>query len=575
MLPDVKRSRVNLPAGLFGALLLVGWLVPDRFPPWQAFHNEAPVFAALILLAWGVRLWQTTAAVAVLIWLPLLMVVAVWMQWAVGLLPFAGDAYVASVYLLGLSLALAIGFKLGRSKDGFNALTTSLATSFAAGAILVATMSWIQFLEIENYFLPWIMTPRYPGRAVGNLGQPNQAATLMLMGLVALVLVWETGRLGNRLTVLLATLISSGIVLTQSRAGLLSAVCLVMLWHLWPRKAAVQPRLRGYVIWLWVMMLLAVALSQPLWGETLVDTGAVRPIGDTVNLRPLMWKQMLAAVADSPWVGYGWLQTATAHQVGAMQVPGLEQTNYAHNLVLDLMLWLGVPAALTATVIVACWFVRRFLRVRTTQHLLYVAWLVPLGVHSMLELPFAYSYLLFPAGLIIGLIASFDSVSVSGNLRLGVERWQTAASVLLGGILLLYSILVLGLGYEYQKVEEDFRVVRFENMRVGQTPVEYEPPRVNLLTQWRTVLSAMRLRAQPGMSPEELNVLHDASARYSWAALHFRYALALALNERPKEAAQQLSLLKNLYGEELYKEVRENWRRLATEHPTLNDIRLP
>lgn len=545
--------------------------MPDRFPPWQAFHNEAPVFAAFALLAWSLRIWCIKPADTAPMLLMVGLICLVWLQWWTGLLPFAGDAHVATVYLAGLAVALQMGRQLGETteRDGLYAL---LALTFALGAAVSAGMAWVQFLELEDWFSPWVMTPSGRSRPGANLGQPNQLATLMLMGVVGLAYLWQQRRIGGFSSAVLAILVTTGIVLTQSRTAWLSATLLVLLWQFMV-GAVNRGRVKAWIAWAWLAGLYGLIAFNHFAGSFASIVAAPRSDAVTVGLRPLLWQQLGAALHESPWVGYGWLQTAKAQQIGAIQVPGLEQTNYAHNLLLDLMIWCGIPAGLLIFGLVSLWLLKLWKGQKEPQGFLLIALLLPLAVHSMLELPFAYAYFLFPAGLLLGMLsANLHGLSASVPLTVASRRLYASG---VGLLLIAFSVLVIALGWEYQQVEEDFRVVRFENMRVGQTPLEYEAPELHLLTQWGAVLYAMRMRAEPGMSLQDMERLKVATKRFSWAPLHFRYALALGLNEQAPQAAEQMALIKNLFGPTMYREARENFLETAKKYPALEKVKLP
>lgn len=560
---------------LFCLLLLVGWLVPDHFPPWKGFQNEAPAFAALLVAAcyqaaqsYRTATTQQISGLASL-WIVSLLTL-VWLQWFTGLVALAGDAFVATAYLLGFGIAWQIGAKAAATEAGKKEWLTPLAGTFVLGAVLSSWIALLQWFELEGMMVPWVMSAAHTTRALGNLAQPNQLATLLLMGTVATMMLYQWERISGFLATLLVAVMSMGVVLTQSRTALVSAGCLLALRYLIPHASG-PIRIHKSAVWAWVICLLAMTAVLHGFADEMHAKGDLRGEIATVGLRPLMWKQLLAGLAESPWLGYGWLQTGAAQQQGAMLVAGLEQTNYAHNLMLDLMVWCGIPIGIGIIVVGIRWLMVRWLRVRSATGVLLFAWLLPVGVHSMLEFPFAYAYLLFPAGILLGMIDSATENSetvatISGRTM----RW------LVGLMLLVYSLLVPALGWEYQKIEEDFRVARFENRRIGQTPVDYSVPELHLLTQWGTVLRAMRLRAEPGMSPSDLLTLRLASQRFSWGALHFRYAMALALNGQPEQAAMQMQLIKNMFGPEMYEEARNDFLRMKKEkYPELARVKLP
>jgi hypothetical protein len=193
--------------------------------------------------------------------------------------------------------------------------------------------------------------------------------------------------------------------------------------------------------------------------------------------------------------------------------------------------------------------------------------LLPLLVHSQLELPHAYAYFLVPAGLLLGV---FDAATRREQDSIPLPRSVLAAAAL------AWLGLLGALGREYALTEEDFRVNRFENRRLGETPKGYEPPKLLLLTQFGDMADAMRLRAGRAMSPEDLDTLERTSRRYTWAPLQFRTALALALNGRPREAEANLHVIADLFPKEIVDEGRDNWERMQREeYPELAAVRFP
>jgi O-antigen ligase len=561
-----------MPILLLFTLTLLGWLVPEHFPPWTGFHNEAPVFLGLAV-ALGLALWRPHGQLAPLPRVWLLAAVLLLSAWgAVALLPhtFAGDAWLATVYLLGFVLAWWLGAQVGSTVQGFDRALRAVMLTLVAGASLSSLLALFQWTLQEHLLMPWI-TAADTRRVFANLAQPNQLATLLLMGLVALGWIHQARLLHRATSLLLAVLITWALVLTQSRTSLLAAWALLALAHLLPR-AWPQRRQTLRRAWSWMgVFLVLTGIYRYGIGDIFLQQATEQDLMSR-SLRPLMWQQLWAGLMQSPWVGYGWLRTATAQQIGALQVPGLEQTNYAHNLALDLLIWCGIPLGLAIMVLAACWLWRRWQRAPGDARWCF-ALLLPLGVHSLLEFPFAYAYFLFPAAFALGLIDRATGAAAQPQMQ--PEQAGRMARAALTATVAVYGALTLALGREYLLVEEDFRITRFENRRIGSTPADYVVPRLYLLDQWSTVLQAMRLRAQPGMSEQDLAVLRAAALRFSWAPLHFRYALALGLNGRSQEAGQQMRLIRALFGEKMYAEAKENLLGQHDKYPELARISLP
>jgi hypothetical protein len=86
------------------------------------------------------------------------------------------------------------------------------------------------------------------------------------------------------------------------------------------------------------------------------------------------------------------------------------------------------------------------------------------------------------------------------------------------------------------------------------------------------MLSAGRVVPKPGMSAVELDALRKAALRFPWAGIQRRYALSLALNSQPKEAARQLQVIRALHKRAAYLEIKKEWTGLARKrYPELRD----
>lgn len=557
-------------ADLIFVILAFCWVIPEHFPPWTAFHTELPAFAAAILAMLATWRWSATriklpSAICLAVGLILSAVI----QWRGGLILYGGDALVASIYIVTVAAAWLCGYQWVVTGQRTNLVELSSGFLMAVG--LLTTFQVIaQWLQVEDAFSGWVLDAPRMSRAYGNVGQPNQAATVLLMGTVGAAVLMQRARISPLVTWCTLLMLGFAMTLTQSRTALLSATVTVALFCFFsrPRRAGEGPLTRASVL-LWLLFMYLAA-----WGFQNLDwSGAKTGIGvDSMvatGSRPLIWRQLTAGLMESPWLGFGWLQIATSQQAGALVISGTEQTNYAHNAVLDLFLIVGIPVACIVLGLIGAWWWRRARRIQDTVNATQAFFiLLPFLVHSLLEFPHAYAYFLVVAGLLLGAIDAWTE---------GARPWIVSISkVLLVGFIAIWSALLLAVGYEYAQAEEDFRVNRFENRRLGETPASYFPPQLVLLTQLDDMLKAMRLRAKPGMTSEDLEILVKTSKRYSWAPLHFRTALSLALNDRPAEATQQLRVIKGLFAQDIYAEAKENFLRLQREqYPQLVNVELP
>ncbi len=552
--------------GLIFVVLFFCWGIADHFPPWTAFHTEAPAFIASMLALTAIWRWdgRRIKLPAVVLLVAALVLIA-WLQWAKGLVSYAGDALVTSIYLVTLAAGWLFGYQ--RVATGQKTSLIEWICGFLlAVSLLTSFQIFAQWLQIEGAFWGWVLDAPLARKPYANVGQPNQAATTLLMGTAAILM--QRGRIGYPVMWCALLMLGLAMTVTQSRTALLAATTMVVLFSFFYRPDARELLTRTSVL-LWLLFIYAAAWGfQNLeWTSTKAGIG----VGNMVapGSRYLIWSQLMAGLIERPLEGFGWLQIATAQQLGSLIIPGSEQTNYAHNIVLDLFLVLGLPLGGMVLGIGAIWWWRRVAKIQGSSNAMQAFFIsLPFLVHSMLEFPHAYAYFLFVVGMVLG---ALDAWTEGRNpWALSIPKWM------LGGFIIGWSGLLAATGYEYVLAEEDFRVNRFENRRLGETPSDYHPPNLVLLTQLDDVLQAMRLRAKPGMKPEELAILVRISARYSWAPLQFRTALSLALNDRPDEAVLQLRIIKAMFPKAIYVEAKENFLRLQLEqYPELVSVEFP
>ena len=289
-------------------------------------------------------------------------------------------------------------------------------------------------------------------------------------------------------------------------------------------------------------------------------------IGLRDNGRLVIWHQVFNGILEAPWTGYGWNQTPTAHSAGSLTVQGSMTYTNAHNVVLDILAWNGIPLGLALTSLCAYWLLSRIRSAKETNGVYAMACLIPIVIHSLLEYPFAYSYFLISAGLMVGLVEA----SCPRATTTYISRAPLAA------ILTLFLTVAIIAIHEYIKIEEDFRVVRFENLRIGQTPTDYTPPEIWMLSHMKSMLTAARLEAKRDMKQDELENLRKSSLRFPYGALSLRYAIALGLNGKPQAATEQMQIIRGMYGQGYYDAAVSVLRDLEeNKYPELAAVKTP
>lgn len=569
------RGAFSFPdAGLYwsaGALLLLAWLVPLHVLPWMSWHNEVLAAAAVLvgcLLVLGRHL-RAPGAVALpsLAALPLLLALLALAQFLAGRIVYAGSVWVVASYA-GLAAAAAVaGHAAGRSAapaagNGAQPAADVLAWVVLAGAGLQVLVVFGQTLGLWPEF-EWVARTSYVTRGGGNLAQPNHAGLLFVMGIAACFYLHQTGRLGARpVAGALLVLLCAGLATTESRSAML-ALAAVLGWQLLRRRDLPRALPAAWLVGLGLLALgLFVAwpqLAAAFWLQE--GSGGVNV---TTSGRTAMWLQLLQAVALRPWSGWGVMQVAEAQDAIAHAYPEVMTATFSHNVVLDLALWVGLPATALCAWMVVAWLRRRLPQARSAAAVFCIAVSLPLAVQSLTEFPYAYAYFVVPVFFALGLLGAWTGAHAMAR----VPR-PLAAGVLAAGL-----AMHAWAGYEYVLIEDDFRVARFEALKLGAIPAGYTSPRPVVLTQLGALLRATRLQPRPGMTQEELALLRSVAMLYPWGAPNFQYLTALALNGRIPEANRQLQVLRARHGARIHSALTTKLEEMAVEHPVLKQLQL-
>lgn len=551
--------------GLGALVLSLAWLLPNHYPPWAAFHADA--WTATVL-SFAVLVFIFRAKVPVewnVVTLLVLGLSAVpGVQFAFGLISFAGQAWITTTYLLGLLLAIHLGQLWERVSS--EQLADGLFAAVGVAAVVSVNLQLRVWLGLTDTGLFDIWSMGLVGdRPYGNLGQPNQLATLLMWGLIACAWGVSKKKIGAGCALLVAGFLLLGIALTQSRTawlGLTFLTAAVWVWRRFWHTTSVCWGVTGLyaLFWVWSFVLkwlTAVLLLAP-------EGGRMRPLMDESRLKA--WKLFLHAALERPWFGYGWSEVGQAQLAVASEFPSLHLTfGHSHNIFIDLVLWVGIPLGVAISFILIGWFARVVRSVSNDKDALLLMFLGVVGIHALLELPLHYAYFLLPVGLVVGVLNSrVNSHAVIWR----TPRWTLAA------IWLIATALLLGVIRDYLRVESSFQTVRFELARIGNLPPG-QPPDVVLLTQLREQIRFMRYEPKAGMSDEDLLWIREVANSYPGSGAFYKTARALALNNLPKDARVMLSKVCKISSDEECDLIRRVWEQDAQGNESIAVVPWP
>jgi O-antigen ligase len=432
-MPNPPATSDALPwptLALLAAALLPTFLAFSR-PPSPTVYNQL-----LALALWGIALATLAGRPS-----------AARMHGAHGLIAALGLCVAATVVSMGagslptgLGLATA-GLMLAAAALVAGGARTSadvpLREAFFTAWLLAGLCS--AFVAFGQVFMPhaldgdWFAFPSTPGRAAGNLRQPNHLATLLLWSALAVVPLLESKRLRAAVAWPVFAGLMFALMLTASRTGVIG-VLLLALWGLVDRRPSRGARallLAGPVLYALGWMFMA------WWADTTAQSfgGAARLAGEglAAGSRPLIWRDTLALIAVHPWFGVGageynlaWSLTPSPQRSG-------EFFDHSHNLVLQLLAEYGVllGGAVIALLVVALWQAWKRSAANVELRTAFMMVLL-MGVHSQLEYPLWYAYFLLPTAWAWGLClgagdAAARPAGASLSLRIGGALMVAAA----------------------------------------------------------------------------------------------------------------------------------------------------
>jgi len=552
--------------GLWSCTLGAGWLLPNHYWPWLSFHTDA--WIALVLLmatvaivfrSQGTFVWNRITLLATfLVFVP-------WIQYFFGIVPLAGTAWISSAYLLGFLLAMLAGARWESSDPGQFANGLFLAVGIAA--ILAVGLQLKQWLGLDGLEL-WTMGGGVQ-RPSANLGQPNQLGTLLLWGVLSTGWGVIHKRIGVWVALLMATYLLFGIALTGSRtAGIGVALLVAAFWfwrHLWDSR-----RLPWVATGLGLFYVFCVIGVGWLQIAPQVDAQSLEPaLADfartNVEIRPTAWAAFIDAVWRSPFFGYGWNQGVLAQVTVSTEHPELHGVfRYSHNLFLDFVLWCGVPLGGVISIALVWWLFKRLRAVQSSEDALLAVFLLVIANHAMLELPLHFAYFLLPVGMVMGVL----------NTRLAARPLFSLGRGGALGLSVAAAIFLVLIIRDYSRIEESYLTLRFEEQGI-QTSSPKEPPDVLLLTQWRDYIYYARFEPRTGLTKDELDWMGNVTGLFPTARFFQKYAMALALNQRPAEASLWLQRMSKMVPEAQCLILKKMWARQSVSIPEIAAIPWP
>ena len=471
-------SAVAPPAKSSVSLVLIGiYLAALVFPPMVAFSlTPSPTLLNQLLAVggWGLCLAlhrcvppsgaRSQAIGSLAVALAVLMACVVG-SWTLGSLPTSLALPPLGLLIAAVALAaLAARAAQSGGPEGIDAFAP-----FAIGMVVVGLLS--AAVAVVQVFWPdvpdgnAIARSGLPGRAVGNLRQPNHLASLLVWSLIALVPLMEWRRIPRWLGGIVGAMLALGVILSGSRTGQYGGLAVLVLW------GALDFRLSRASRWMLGVALPVVGLMLWLGVAAYLSSrhqvfGAQARLSEGDSSHFAIWRNAVEMIRQQPWLGVGWGEFNFAWTLTPFPDRPVAFFDHTHNLPLQLMAELGLPLSLLVLglLLAALWQGARRAWAETgpAGHGARAAWVMVglIAVHSLDEYPLWYAYFLLPAAWAWGFTLG------SGPAPARVDRDASAESttlirlgsegVLLRSVGVLMIAIAAAAAWDYYRISTIF-----------------------------------------------------------------------------------------------------------------------
>jgi hypothetical protein len=364
----------------------------------------------------------------------------------------------------GVVVAAALVAMQASASAGTSSGSSEVFVSFAIGLVVAAALSTV--VALIQAFVPdlpdgdLIARSGLPGRAVGNLRQPNHLCSLLLWGVVVAVALLEMRRLALRWAVALVVLMVFAVELSASRTGA-AGLGLLAAWGLLDKRLSRPARVLLvvtpviYALSYGAMALYGQWTDQAFGAEARIATGEATT--ESPNSRRNVWANALTLIAQQPWTGVGFGEFNIAWSLTAFPGRPTAFFDHTHNLPLELLVELGVPLGGFVLVLLglALWQAWRRSGEATgdagTAARAAFMLVLMIGLHSLSEYPLWYAYFLLPTAYAWGFALGSGGTPHSDvrSTAPTAGAWRLHASRALGLLLVIGSVYAV---FDYLRI---------------------------------------------------------------------------------------------------------------------------
>lgn len=454
------------------------------------------------------------------------------------------------IYLIFLSISVICGFnQTNRTRASHYFCTVFLFLGLIS--VILACIQWLGFSNNQSYVLTLV-----DNRPYANFAQPNHLATFLFLSLISTFYLFEREKINLIVSILFSFVLIWGIVLTQSRTAWLVIIFIPLFIFFKSKKINFKIsklQLISLFACFWLMVISLPCVNQFLSAYfNIAQSSSLIERATTGHLRLNIWNQMIHAIWEKPWFGYGWGQTTAAQYAVIDRYPGTEWASSAHNIVLDILVWCGIPIGLSIVLYFAYLYWGFLTKSKSIETICATLMISAVLIHAMLEYPLHYAYFLIPVGFLCGICLAEQKVR---TIEIS-NKWGYLVVII--GFISLYQVFK-----EYDQITDN--MVAANTHEMNELKTELELPYDSIFFD-KYEDRAKWIAQYPYMKVNQ-NILNLAERNLNSFLTSYdlyKYAVLLAHNGQREKAERQLKILKIMYNED------HEYSELFVKTPSVN-----
>lgn len=517
------------------------WLIPIHLAPWVAFESEILAALSALIVGFLVIILNKKIVIPKVSTIFLLLISIPIIQYFFGQVIYLSTAMLGSGYLLLFYIMIISGYNLQEYKSE---IFLKISYLFIFIGVVSSIVCIIQWLNLDGWLTPYILELK-GNRPYANVAQPNNLATLLVLSLLSIIYVYEKMKWKISTLIILILLIFFALVLAQSRTAWIS-ISIISIFLFYKNKAVFKKFSNknnlSFLLILVVFITLIPLLNSVLLPFIGADTANIDTLVGRFSsgyLRLDMWHQAFIAIKESVWFGYGWNQVGLAQMEVFNTYPTTEWYKSSHNIFLDLVIWFGIPVGLFFIVYFSICLLRLFNHANNVESVIGFSFLLAILIHSCLEYPLHYAFILLPFGFIAGLI--YPKIL---NADISVNKLVFCMPLM---FILIFIYLLVSDYYLYKK---KLVLINMENLTLSQENINILSDNLVVLTEFRWNLWWKSLSPENKFSDAQMEEMRIHVWNHASEYNLYKYAQVLAFNNRKKEALNLLWIISKLHKKE-------------------------